>query len=63
MSKNVIIAVAKFNLNIISEKGIEIKDGNVFIADYINQKVLLHSKSGKKLSMDREFFERNFIVM
>lgn len=63
MSKEVIIAVAKFNFHIISDGGIEIKDGNVFTVDYINQQVILSSKSGKKMCMDKGFFDRNFMVM
>jgi hypothetical protein len=63
MRKNVIIAVSKFNFHIISDGGIEIKDGNVFVVEYINQQVILSSKSGKKMSMDRGFFDRNFMVM
>lgn len=63
MKKNTIIAISKFNLHIISDGEIEIKDGNVFVVEYINQKAILSSKSGKKMSMDRGFFDRNFMVM
>lgn len=53
------IAISRFYFD--DGKEIEIKKGSVFVVDYMNDKVILKSRS-TKICVDRDFFDKNFIV-
>lgn len=53
------IAISRFYFD--DGKEIEIKKGSVFVIDYMNDKVILKSRS-TKICVDRDFFDKNFIV-